>query len=120
MKRHFSSAIIACSVILMAYGYSHSNSSNSASKEPRSVRNASLDPVADCTIEHEHQHDGEYYAGHYNNDGHGHHGLKADNICPFANCEKTSLHRHNGMNFAGHHGSGGYWHRGNRGHGWRH
>jgi hypothetical protein len=36
----------------------------------RNIRIAILDPVAGCTLEEVHQHNGVHYSGHYNNDGH--------------------------------------------------
>ena len=78
-----------------------------------SIRSAASDPVVNCAIEEVHQHDGIHYAGHYNNDGHGHHGLEADNICTINSCTETGLHRHNGIYYAGHHGSDGHGGHGN-------
>jgi len=37
--------------------------------------------ISGCTLEEVHQHNGAHYSGHYNNDGHGHHGLQADDVC---------------------------------------
>jgi hypothetical protein len=70
-----------------------------------SIRSAAVDPVSNCAIEQVHQHGNDYYSGHYNNDGHGHHGLQANDICIFTDCEETALHDHNGTHYAGHHGS---------------
>ena len=81
----------------------------------RNIRSAALDPVAGCTLEKVHQHNGVYYSGHYNNDGHGHHGLQADDVCVIAACGVTDLHTHNGIHYAGHNSSCG--HSGNGHHG---
>jgi hypothetical protein len=72
------------------------------------IRSAASDPVADCAIEEVHQHNGVYYAGHYNNDGHGHRYLQADYICTESYCYETGLHCHNGIPFAGNYGQAGY------------
>jgi hypothetical protein len=71
------------------------------------IRSVVEDPVLDCAVEHVHQHNGIHYSGHYNNDGHGHHGLQADNICTINSCSETNVHNHNGIHYAGHHGSCG-------------
>jgi len=84
-----------------------------------SIRSAAYDPVLNCAIEQVHQHNGIYYGGHFNNDGHGHHGLHADDFCSLNNCNEISLHMHNGVHFAGHHGSDGHIGHGN-GHGHGH
>ena len=86
----------------------------------QNIRSVTLDPVAGCTLEEVHQHNGVYYSGHYNNDGHGHHGLEADDICIIAACGITGLHEHDGIHYAGHHSSDGHYgndhHGGNNGH----
>jgi hypothetical protein len=69
------------------------------------IRSVADDPIVGCIVEQVHQHNSNYYSGHYNNDIHGHHGLIADNICPINSCDKTFLHEHNGIHYAGHHGS---------------
>jgi hypothetical protein len=66
------------------------------------IRDVAEYPVTDCAIEQVHQHDGAYYSGHYNNDGHGHSGLRADNTCTINSCTKTDLHQHNGVHYTGH------------------
>jgi hypothetical protein len=73
-----------------------------------SIRSVANDPVANCAVEEVHQHNGVHYGGHYNNDGHGHHGLQANDICIVTNCEETGIHQHNGTHYAGHHGSDGH------------
>jgi hypothetical protein len=80
------------------------------------IRSVTEDPVLNCAIEQVHQHNGIHYSGHYNNDGHGHHGLQADNICTRNYCSETNLHNHNGINYAGHHGSCGNKHGHNNSH----
>jgi hypothetical protein len=72
--------------------------------QPASVRNVTLDTFSDCVNENVHLHDGIYYSGHYNNDGHGHHGLTAENACSITNCQETNLHQHNGTHYTGHSG----------------
>jgi len=74
----------------------------------RNILNAASDTVAGCTLEEVHQHNGVHYSGHYNNDGHGHHGLAADNVCVLPNCEITDLHTHNDIHYAGHNSSCGH------------
>ena len=69
-----------------------------------SIRSAVYDPVNDCAIETVHTHNGIQYTGHYNHDGHGHHGLTADTVCPVADCEQIGLHQHSGTHYAGHAG----------------
>ena len=69
------------------------------------IRSAIYDPVINCAMEEIHQHNGIYYGIHFNNDGHGHHGLRADDYCTLNNCTQTSLHQHNGIHFAGHNNS---------------
>ena len=78
-----------------------------------SIRNVAYDPVANCAVEQVHQHNGDYYGGHYNNDTHSHQGLHADGICTINTCEDTGLHQHNGTYYAGHHGSDGHGGHGN-------
>jgi hypothetical protein len=68
------------------------------------VRNVTFDPFSDCVKENVHLHNDIYYSGHYNNDGHGHHGLTADNVCSIADCQETNLHQHNGTHYTGHSG----------------
>jgi len=82
-----------------------------------SIRSVAVDPVADCVIEQVHQHGNDYYGSHYNNDGHGHHGLQADDICKFTDCKESELHNHNGTHYAGHHGSDNHNGHGNGHHG---
>jgi len=85
----------------------------------QNIRSAALDPVAGCTTEEVHQHNGVHYSGHYNNDGHGHHGLQADDVCVLPNCEITASHTHNGIHYAGHNslcGHDGNGHHGGNGH----
>jgi len=74
----------------------------------QNIRSAASDPVAGCTQEEVHQHNGVYYSGHYNNDGHGHHGLRADDVCIITACGVTDLHEHNGIHYAGHNNSCGH------------
>ena len=71
----------------------------------QNVRAAALDPVAGCILEDVHQHNGVYYSGHYNNDGHGHHSLAANDICVLPACEITASHTHDGIHYAGHNSS---------------
>jgi hypothetical protein len=88
-----------------------------------SILSAAYDPVVNCVIEQVHQHDGIFYGGHFNNDGHGHHGLHADDVCTLSYCEEIYLHQHNGVHFAGHNGSGGcvgHSHKNGHGHSFRH
>ena len=82
-----------------------SNNSHNSGASLSNIRSAVYDPVTGCTIEQVHQHNGIYYGGHFNNDGHGHHGLYADTICILDSCSVTNLHQHNGRYYAGHHGS---------------
>jgi hypothetical protein len=89
------------------------NSHNAVSAQ--NIRSATLDPVSGCTLGQTHQHNGEYYSGHYNNDGHGHSGLAADNFCTVSTCAATDTHTHNGIHYAGHNNSCG--HSGNGNHG---
>ena len=97
---------IFLSLIFVVMGCDHNiDPNNNHNNIPlESIRNVAEDPVIDCIVEQVHQHNGIYYAGHYNNDIHGHHGLTADNICTLTSCQKTSLHEHNGIHYAGHHG----------------
>ena len=90
------------------------NSNNDHDPVPvANIRSAINDPVVNCFIEEVHQHNGNYYGGHYNNDGHGHHGLQADNICTVGSCTETSLHQHDEIHYSGHHGSDGHNSHGN-------
>jgi hypothetical protein len=70
-----------------------------------SVQSVIFDTVSDCINENVLLHNGIYYSGHYNNDGHGHHGLSADNVCSITNCQETGLHQHNGIHYTGHSGN---------------
>jgi hypothetical protein len=75
------------------------------------VRNAASDPVANCTEENAHYHDGVCYAGHYNHDGcshkHGGKTLAADSVCTIGGCTESGTHKHNGQAYGGHHGEDG-------------
>jgi hypothetical protein len=73
-----------------------------------SIRSAVYDTAVGCVVETVHTHNGIHYSGHYNNDGHGHYGLQADNVCGLVNCEETGLHQHNGTHYAGHAGNDGH------------
>jgi hypothetical protein len=83
---------------------------------PVSVRSVTLDMFSDCVNENVHLHDGIYYSGHYNNDGHGHHGLTADNFCSITDCQKTNLHQHNGTHYTGHFSGDNYGNHHGNGH----
>jgi len=92
-------------------GLSHDkNGLNNDGKEltARNILNAAIDNVSGCILEEVHQHNDVYYSGHYNNDGHGHHGLAADDICVLPTCEITALHTHNGTYYSGHNSSCGH------------
>jgi hypothetical protein len=78
---------------------------NTANAVLANIRSAVDDPVTDCISEILHSHNAIQYSGHYNNDGHGHHGLQADNVCAVADCVETGLHQHNGTHYAGHAGN---------------
>ena len=102
--------IILVFAFLAVLGCDHNNDPNN---DPNNillsnVRSVADDPIVNCIEEQLHQHNDNYYAGHYNNDKHGHHGLTADNICTINSCDKTSLHEHNGVHYAGHHGYDGH------------
>ena len=85
----------------------HNNGShnNIAPANVRDVALLNIGQVHGCTDENVHQHNGVNYSGHYNNDGHGHNGLHADDICILSTCNDTALHKHNGRHYAGHHSS---------------
>ena len=75
------------------------------------VNNVVNDPIKNCIDENIHQHDnGTYYSGHYNNDGHEHYGLMADNACSITSCNEIALHRHNGTHYSGHYNDDGHRH----------
>jgi hypothetical protein len=76
------------------------------------IRGAVEDPVEGCALQTLHRHDGQRYAGHYNNDGHGHQGLEADTPCVFGDCVETGLHQHNGTYYTGHAANDGCGHHG--------
>jgi hypothetical protein len=102
--------IVLVSIFFVALGCEHNINSNDNHSDIliSNVRSVADDPVIDCVVEQVHQHNGNYYAGHYNNDIHRHHGLTANDICTINSCDKTSLHEHNGIHYAGHHGSDGH------------
>nr|AGS53380.1 hypothetical protein [uncultured bacterium contig00018] len=95
-------------VLAMASGCDHGLTANNNTISASNIRSAIYDPVTDCSIEEVHQHNGTYYGEHYNNDGHGHHGLHADNVCLINTCEITGLHQHNSIYYAGHNNSCGH------------
>ena len=114
-------AIGGCENGLTDLGGSHSNNNagntgDKTSENPllANIRSVTLDPASNCTNEQVHEHSGVQYSGHYNNDGHGHHGLTADAACAVTDCEQTGLHTHNGTHYAGHSGSDGCGHHGNK------
>lgn len=71
----------------------------------KNVSSATLDPVAGCDEQRVHRHGDIDYSGHYNNDGHGHHGLAADDPCGRADCDRVDSHEHDGNHYAGHNNS---------------
>jgi len=107
MKNIFS-LIILVFAFFAILGCDHNNnpSNNQNNISLSNIRSVADDPVANCIVEQLHQHNGNYYAGHYNNDIHGHHGLSADDICTVNSCDENSLHQHNGNYYAGHHRDG--------------
>ena len=118
MKNIVFFSVLIFVLLLVAACENGFNSTNGLGSIPSSnIRSVAFDPVANCAIEEVHQHNGEYYGGHYNNDVHGHQGLHADGICVIPSCEITDLHQHNGTYYAGHHGSDGHGGHGNGHHG---
>jgi hypothetical protein len=98
-------ALTGCENALNGDGHNSGGGGNTNLASTRSVEN---DPVSGCVNENVHSHDGEHYSGHYNNDGHGHQGLQADEPCAQQGCQKTDLHKHNGTHYAGHSGADGH------------
>jgi hypothetical protein len=99
------SIFIVLAFVLAVFTSCNSGDGGGLNILPASIRSAAYDPVTNCVVEQVHQHNGAYYSGHYNNDGHGHHGLHADDVCAVNTCTETGLHQHNGIHYAGHHGS---------------
>jgi len=101
--------IMSSAIILLISGCDNGLSGNTHNNiSAQNVRSAVFCPSAGCTQEEVHQYNGVYYSGHHNNDGHGHNGLRADNICNKQNCEETALHSHDGRHYAGHNNSCGH------------
>jgi hypothetical protein len=111
--------VFLCIVFLFISGCDNDlNSDNDLNNIPlANIRSVADDPILDCVVEQVHQHNGIHYSGHYNNDGHGHHGLQADNICTIDYCTETNLHEHNGIHYTGHNNSCGNGHSNGHGHG---
>ena len=109
-EKKFLTFLTICALLLTAL-ISCDNGFHATDKEDNvslaNVRSVTFDTVSGCINENIHLHDGIYYSGHYNNDGHGHHGLTADNVCSIKNCQQTDLHQHNGMHYTGHSGNDG-------------